>query len=78
MRPFGEREVVCHHDQRRLRVPVQFFQHLDDRPARFLVEVSGGLVGKQDLRAIGEGSSQGYSLLLSTGELSRKVVEPVT
>ncbi len=78
MRPFREREVVGHHDQRRLGVAVELFQHLDDRPARFLVEISGRLVGEQDLRAIGEGSCQSYSLLFSTGELSRKVVEPVT
>src|SRR5699024_12254716 len=33
------------------------------------VDVSGGLVGQQDLRAVDEGARDGHALLLTTGEL---------
>ncbi len=67
-----------HHDERGVRISIQLFEHLDDPFARFLVEIAGRFVREQDLRAIGEGSRQGYSLLLSAGELRREVVESVT
>jgi len=61
-----------------MRFAIQLLEHLYDTASGLLIEIPGRLVGEQDLRAIGEGSRQSYSLLLFPGELGGKVVEPVT
>ena len=43
----------------------------------FGVQVSGGLVGKDDVRAGDKGPGDAHPLLLAAGHLTGKVVEPV-
>lgn len=52
---------------------VEFEKHVDNRSARFVVEVAGRFVGEEDFRAVDEGAGQGHALLLAAGELRRVV-----
>jgi len=54
---------------------VQFKEQVDDGTARFIVEVAGRFVGKEDFRPVDEGTGQGHPLLLAAGELVGVVVE---
>ena len=52
-------------------------EHVED-PSRGLgVEVAGGLVGEEELRAVGERPRDGDALLLAAGELGRAMLEAV-
>jgi len=50
---------------------VEFEEHVDDRSARFVVEVAGRFVGEENFRAVDKSAGQGHALLLAAGELRR-------
>src|SRR5688572_22553096 len=60
--------VMGDHDDGRAG-PVDPVQQTHDFDRRVGVEVSGGLVGQQDQRAVDEGPGHGDSLLLAAGQL---------
>ena len=57
-------------------VPVRLIRSSSRTMSRLiaLVEVSGGLVAQQDLRAVDDGPGDGDPLLLTTGELVREAL----
>jgi hypothetical protein len=48
-------------------------QQLNDALPAVCVQISGRLVGEQDVRVTGEGACQGYTLLFAAGQLTRLV-----
>src|SRR5256885_4350894 len=60
--------VVRHH-QNRVSGVVQFVENLEDDRFVGLVEISGGFVGKNNLRLIDQRTRDGHALLLAAGEL---------
>lgn len=46
-------------------------------PAGFGVEISGGLIGKNDMRIIGQSACNGHALTLAAGELPWKFLHLV-
>src|SRR5580698_241810 len=59
--------VVRYKDQGRSAGAVSFEQQVEDVNAVFRVEISGGLVGKDDGRLQDEGPGECHALLLATG-----------
>ena len=68
--------VGYHHDGHSLFL-VQFFQQVHHLHARFGVEGSGRLIGKDDFGFGDEGTGDGYTLLLSSRHLVRIMVGPL-
>ncbi len=64
-------------DERGVGLPVQLLKQLYDPKPGLPVEISGGFVGKQQARLIGERPGQGHTLLLTPRELGRIVVRSV-
>ena len=64
--------VRGHHDRR--AGAVDGVQHLHDAQRRRRIEVSGGLIGQQDLRMVHIRAGDGHTLLLTAGQLMRVVV----
>ncbi len=71
----GQR-VVSHHDDRFLEPPIELFQKIKDFAGRGAVEVSGRLIGNEQVGVGDDGTSNRNSLLLAAGELARIVVFP--
>ena len=69
--------VVGDHHDRLAELPHGLAHEGEDLGAGAAVEVAGGLVGEDDLRAAGEGAGHGHALLLATGELAGPVLEAV-
>ena len=65
----GNLRVVGNH-QHGTAGRVNALQNLNDLGAIVAVQVAGGLVGKNQRRARGEGASNGATLLLATGEVA--------
>jgi hypothetical protein len=72
----GKTFVVSDDDQRHT-VLVEAIEQAQDLFARGHVELTGGLVGQQQHRPIGQGPRDGDALHLSTGELGGAVASPV-
>lgn len=72
-----EIEVVGHEHERGPLLTVEFLHEFHHGRAGTRVEVSGGLVGKQDSRTVRKGPRQRDALLLPTRKLRRVVVETV-
>ncbi len=68
--------VVRHH-QNRVSGVVQFAENLEDDRFVGLVEISGGFVGKNDLRLIDQRARNGHALLLAAGELCGEMRQAV-
>ena len=66
-----ERRIVGHQRQRRAALGGQREQQFDDRLARGLVEIAGGLVGDQQRRSRRQRAGQRDALLLAARELGR-------
>ena len=65
----GNLRVVGNH-QHGTAGGVNAMQNLNDLGAIVAVQVAGGLIGKNQRRARGEGASNGATLLLATGEVA--------
>src|SRR5262245_36979699 len=78
LRVAGQREVVCDENDRRLRLAVERLEQGNDARAGFAVEVAGWLIGEEDARSVRERACDCDALLLTAGQLSRKMVEAVT
>ena len=63
------------HDHRDLLMDVQVYQNLHHYIGTASVEVTGGLVQQKDRGVIRDGSRDGDTLLLSSGQLVREMVE---
>ena len=72
-----QRFVMGHEDQRRRGAAIQLEHQLHDVAARAAVEVTRGLVRKQDSRLRCKGPRNGHALLLSAGQLRRVVSKAV-
>lgn len=68
--------VVGHHDDRRALL-IELCQQAHDFQSVLRVEVTGRLIGKDQLRAKDDGTRNGYALLLTAGELMREMVGAV-
>src|SRR5512147_774106 len=66
--------IVSHHHDRGSFVLVKRFQDVHDVVPHLAVEVSGRLVGEQELRFADDGPSYRNALLLAAGKLSWKVM----
>ena len=78
--PVGIRGImlgVGHHDNG-CSLLVQLGQQVHDFRPVFGIEVSGRLVGKDQLGPCHDGTGNGNPLLLSPGKLLREVLDPVT
>jgi len=69
--------VVGHHDDRLAEVLIQLLQHHHDVFGRLRVQVTGGLVGDDQVRVGGDGAGDGDALFLAAGKLPREVRQPV-
>lgn len=74
---FGKFKVMGHQHQGSSGGLVQLEKHGDDAFAGLAIQVAGGLVGKEDFRAVDESTREGDTLLLATGELCGIMVEAV-
>jgi len=72
-RGFG---VVGNHDDGLTEVLVQTPKHFEDDFGVFGVEVSRGLVGKEDLGLIDDGAGDRDALLFTAGKFGRAVIQP--
>ena len=72
----GDVVFVRDHDDRLARV-VQLLEHLHDFVAGLGVEVTGRLVGQDDVGVVDQRAGDRDALLLAAGELRRAVIEPV-
>src|SRR5882724_1603590 len=70
----GQARVVGDHDHGRLVLAVQLFENAHDLVAHLAVEVAGGLVGQEDLRAADDGAGDRHPLLLAARELGGEVM----
>src|SRR6267378_1307350 len=64
----GDRVVVGYEHERGARFRVHLEHEVDHARAGRGVEISGGLVGKEELRLRDEGASERHALLLAAGE----------
>ncbi|GAC1654117.1 MAG: hypothetical protein NVS4B3_17790 [Gemmatimonadaceae bacterium] len=78
VRSAGKREIMGYEHDRGTRLVIERFKQFDDASAGRAVQISRGLVGKEDSRGVGKGAGDGDTLLLSPGELGRVVMTPVT
>ena len=69
----GDLNGVGHEDERRPSLAVERQEQIEDRLAVHGIEISGGLVGEDDLRIVHQGPADGNALFLSTRELVREV-----
>ena len=70
-----EGHIVRHHDHRDLLVQVQVHQDLHHNVSGARVEVTSGLVEKEDRGVVRDGSCYRHPLLLTTRQLVREVIE---
>ena len=68
--------VVRHHQDGMASI-MQFTENLDDHRFVGLVEISGGLVGENDLRLIDQRARNGNALLFATGKLRGEMRQPL-
>ena len=73
----GRHGVVGHHDDRLAELGHAVAEEGQQGGARGRVEVAGGLVGEDHVRAGHQGAGAGHALLLAAGELGRRVRQPV-
>ena len=64
------------HDRGHALASDEVLEELHDAPPRLRVELTGRLVGKQQVRTARERACDGHALLLAARELVRAVVEP--
>ncbi len=69
----GDLNRVGHEDERRPSLAVEREEEIEDRLAVHGIEISGGLVGEDDLRIVHQCPADGDALFLSTRELVREV-----
>ena len=70
----GKRRVVRDDDDRDALATTSVLQQLQNLLAGLVVEGACGLIAQQELGILGEGTRDGYALLLAAGELGREVV----
>ena len=73
----AEVPAVRRHHQDRVSGVVQFAENLEDDRFVGLVEISGGFVGKNNLRLIDQRARNGHALLLAAGKLRRQMFQAV-
>ena len=76
----GERSIVlrvCHHDNSS-SFPVQLCQQIHHFCTILRIQITGRLIGKYQLRISNHSTSNGYTLLLTTGKLLREVFGTMT
>jgi hypothetical protein len=69
---------VSNQDQGGTQVSVQLYHEVDDRSASCRIEISRGLIGKENLWPAAEPACERDTLLLATGQLRRVVMTPST
>src|SRR6478752_6102146 len=74
----GKRVIVGHEDQRHAAFGMLCKQKVDDLAASVLVEIVGRLVGHENCRVWRKRARQSDTLLLTTGELARVVMQART
>src|SRR5580700_11144201 len=62
---FGQCALVRHHNNRHSQLLVEVADQIQDLASSAAVEIAGGLVGEQELRAVDEGTSQCGPLLFA-------------
>ena len=72
----GDVVFVGHHDDGLARL-VEAFEHLHDLGRGHAVEVTGGLVGQDDVGVVDQAAGDRHALLLTAGELVGTMVEPL-
>ena len=72
-----DRRIVGDDNDSRTLLPAHVLENLQHLFAGVIVQCAGGFVTEQDLRVFGNGSGNGNTLLLTAGELCRKVVDAV-
>ena len=65
--------LVCH-QKHGVSTAVDGEQQLHDLVRRLLIEISGGLVGKENHRVVDQGAGDGHALSLSAGQLTRQML----
>src|SRR5689334_3758943 len=75
-RPYGQAGIMRDEHERGAGLAGEFEEHLDDRLARFRVEVAGRFIGKKDLWTMNEGAGERDALLFAAGELEWVMIEP--
>src|SRR5580704_109979 len=70
----GQRALVRYHNDRHPQLLVEVADQIQDLASSAAVEIAGGLVGEQELRAVDEGTSQCGPLLFPAGEFARTMV----
>src|SRR5258707_2729577 len=73
----GDRLVVGHENERRVRFRVHLEHEVDHARAGRGVEIPGGLVGKEELRLRDEGARERHALLLAARERLRVMPQPL-
>lgn len=71
----GERTFVRYHQNGHAQILIEGLQEEHDFFAGDAVEISGGLVGEKNRRAIDERAGHGSALLLSAGKFRRPMAE---
>ncbi len=72
-----DRRIVGDDNDSRTLLSAHVLENLQYLFAGVIVQCAGGFVTEQDLRVFGNGSGNGNTLLLTAGELCRKVVDAV-
>jgi hypothetical protein len=69
--------VIVRDDNNSFALRIQFVEHLQNLGAAFGVEISGGFIGQNNQRVVGQRTGNGDSLLLAAGQLKRAVMHAV-
>jgi hypothetical protein len=77
LRLLGKFNIVRHQDEGRASFLMQSEEELDDHLASLSIQIPGRFIGKQNPRLANKGAGQGHTLLLTSRELYRIVLEPV-
>lgn len=75
--PLGDRRIVRHHNQRAAALGSKSVEQVENAFGGLAIEVTGGFVGKDERRLVGQGTSDRHALALSATELSRPVVHAI-
>ena len=65
--------IIVGNEQDRGSVAIQFTKQVHDLSSRFLIEISGWLIGQNDGRIVDHRPRNGDALLLSSRQLTRVV-----
>ena len=76
-KPRGKLGAVRHDDQNRVLLLLQLEQERGDRVGRFPIEIARRLVAQQQTRPSDQRARQRHALLLTSGQLSRAMIDAV-